>query len=82
MPPGFCRQWPEAILAGLWFRGKFEMTAHTRRRLFCLTLLAVTATVLSACGQKGPLYLPEEESKEKKKKQKSTVLGRPRFPRA
>lgn len=58
------------------------MTAHTRRRLFRLTLLTVAAAVLSACGQKGPLYLPEEESEEKKKKQKSTALGRPRFPRA
>ncbi len=58
------------------------MAIHTRRRLLRLTLLTVAAVVLNACGQKGPLYLPEEESEEKKKKQKSTALGRPRFPRA
>lgn len=58
------------------------MAIHARRRFFRLTLLSVAAVVLHACGQKGPLYLPEEKSEEKKKKQKSTALGRPRFPRA
>jgi len=58
------------------------MAICTRRRLIRLSLLAVAAAILSACGQKGPLYLPDEEGDEKKKKEKTTALGQPRSPRA
>ncbi|HSS65800.1 MAG TPA: lipoprotein [Gammaproteobacteria bacterium] len=58
------------------------MATYTRRRLIRLSLLAVAAVVLNACGQKGPLYLPDEEEDEEKKKQKTTALRRPRSPRA
>jgi predicted small lipoprotein YifL len=55
---------------------------HTRRLLLRFSLLSAAAVLLNACGQKGPLYLPEEEEDEKKKKQKTTALDRPRSPRA
>ena len=54
------------------------MAIYTRRRLLRLSLLAVAGVVSSACGQKGPLYLPEEEGEEKKKKEKTTAVSRPR----
>ena len=53
-----------------------------RRRLIQSALLGLSAALLNACGQKGPLYLPEDEEDEKKKKDKSAALGRPRSPRA
>ena len=46
-------------------------------------LVLVTAGSLTACGQKGPLYFPEEpQKKEKKKKKKEpqdqSFIGMPR----
>ncbi len=58
------------------------MAILTRRRLIQWSLLGIAAPLLKACGQKGPLYLPEDEEDEKKKKKKTTALGRPRFPGA
>ena len=46
--------------------------ARAARRLFLRALLLSAAGMaVTACGQKGPLYLPEDELK-KKKKEKST----------
>ncbi len=53
-----------------------------RRRLIQWSVLGLAAAALNACGQKGPLYLPEDEEDEKKKKEKSAGLGRPRSSRA
>ncbi|MDX1529812.1 MAG: lipoprotein [Gammaproteobacteria bacterium] len=54
-----------------------------RRRLIQWSLLGLPAAFLNACGQKGPLYLPDDgEDEKKKKKDKSAALGRPRSPRA
>lgn len=59
------------------------MAIQTRRRIIRISLIIVAAVVLNACGQKGPLYLPEENEDEKKKKnEKSSALGRHRSPRA
>ncbi len=59
------------------------MATRTRRQVFRLSLLGLAAIVLSACGQKGPLYLPEEsEDEKKKKKEKTSALGRSGFRQA
>lgn len=52
------------------------MTALSRRRLL-LVWLAAAAAGVSGCGQKGPLYLPEESGEEDKKKEKerSSAFG-------
>ena len=53
------------------------MATRTRRQLLRLSLLGAVTIVLSACGQKGPLYLPEEdEDEKKKKKEKTSTFGR------
>ena len=51
-----------------------------QRRSLLRALCALTASaLLASCGQKGPLYLPEEDEKEERKKQKTSGLGaRPR----
>ena len=54
------------------------MASATRRRLIKALLFSVGGAVLSGCGQKGPLYLPDE-TQEKKKKQK-TSAWEPRIP--
>lgn len=47
---------------------------YRRRLLTGLAVLAMGAALASACGQKGPLYLPEEDEQEdeKDKKEKSS----------
>ncbi|MDX1513858.1 MAG: lipoprotein [Gammaproteobacteria bacterium] len=47
--------------------------AHAARRRFLRSILlgAVAGMAISGCGQKGPLYLPEDEL-EKKKKEKTS----------
>ncbi len=53
------------------------MATYSRRRLIRGSLIFVATAVLNACGQKGPLYLPEENEDEKKKNnEKSSALGR------
>lgn len=47
------------------------MATYSRRRLIRGSLIFVATAVLNACGQKGPLYLPEENEDEKKKKMKN-----------
>jgi predicted small lipoprotein YifL len=54
------------------------MASATRRRLVKVLLLSAAGVVLSGCGQKGPLYLPDE-TQEKKKKEK-TSAREPRIP--
>lgn len=40
------------------------MSAHRRRALSlcsCIAAALFTATLVTSCGQKGPLYLPDEQ---------------------
>ena len=48
------------------------MVSATRRRLVKALLFSAAGLALSGCGQKGPLYLPDE-SEEKEKKQKTSL---------
>lgn len=48
------------------------MQSALRRRFLRVMLLSVAGAVLWGCGQKGPLYLPEEVL-EKKKKEKTSA---------
>lgn len=41
-----------------------------RRRRTCLGLAVAAVAVLSGCGQKGPLYFPEDRLEELKKKRR------------
>ena len=41
-----------------------------------LLVAGLAGLVLSGCGQKGPLYFPEERIEEKKSKAKRSSLGR------
>lgn len=50
------------------------MIRAARRKFLRSLLLSAAGVALCGCGQKGPLYLPEEELK-KKKKEKSSQLG-------
>ena len=61
---------------------KVAMAIVGRRRLIQWSLLGLGAALLNACGQKGPLFLPEDEEDEEKKKKKSAALVRPRPLRA
>ncbi|MDH3314720.1 MAG: lipoprotein [Gammaproteobacteria bacterium] len=55
------------------------MATYSRRRLIRGSLILVASVVLNACGQKGPLYFPEDNEEEKKKNnEKSSALGRRR----
>jgi predicted small lipoprotein YifL len=47
-----------------------------RRRRALTLLLASAAAVVTGCGQKGPLYLPEEKLEELKKKRKLAASPR------
>ncbi len=48
------------------------MNYTTRRDIALALALAVgLSTLVAACGQKGPLFLPEEEKQEQKKEQSS-----------
>jgi predicted small lipoprotein YifL len=80
--PGFAAGEPRLYSRDLRFEERPQMATCTRRRLIRLSLLAAATVVLNACGQKGPLYLPDEEGDEKKKKEKTTGPGQPRSPRA
>ncbi|HEX9584016.1 MAG TPA: lipoprotein [Gammaproteobacteria bacterium] len=44
------------------------MVCAARRRFLRTLLLSAAGVAVSGCGQKGPLYLPEEELKKKKEK--------------
>ncbi len=48
------------------------MVSATRRRLVTALVFSAVGLALSGCGQKGPLYLPDE-SEEKEKKQKTSL---------
>jgi predicted small lipoprotein YifL len=48
------------------------MANATRRRFIKALLLSAAGLALSGCGQKGPLYLPEETEDEKKKQKTSS----------
>ena len=53
------------------------------RRLLVRGALAIGAgAALAGCGQKGPLYFPEERVEEEKEKRKSSSTGRPERPYA
>jgi predicted small lipoprotein YifL len=42
------------------------MNSRTKRATILLAvLMLVSASMLAACGQKGPLYLPDDTKKEK-----------------
>ena len=41
-----------------------------------LVVAGLASLALCGCGQKGPLYFPEDRSEEKKSKDKRTSLGR------
>jgi predicted small lipoprotein YifL len=57
------------------------MTISPERRLLLRTALGATAAVaLSACGQKGPLYFPEDRLEEEKARRRRSEL--PLAPRA
>lgn len=44
----------------------YSMTmAQTRVLVLCLIVALATGGILSGCGMKGPLYLPEEELEDK-----------------
>lgn len=56
------------------------MTLLTRRRILALALMFCSGgAFLGACGQKGPLYLPEEseEADEDQESRESTRDARP-----
>jgi predicted small lipoprotein YifL len=38
-----------------------------RSRRSCITVALLTACIVTACGQKGPLYLPDEQKEPVKK---------------
>lgn len=44
-----------------------------RRRLLGMGITLATAGLLGGCGQRGPLYLPQEEEKKKKKNQSDAL---------
>ncbi len=43
-------------------------TAPTRSTLWLLITALSTAALLAGCGQKGPLYLPDDSTQQQKKK--------------
>lgn len=45
-------------------------TMDKRRRRTCLGLAVAAVAVVSGCGQKGPLYFPEDRLEELKKKRR------------
>lgn len=44
------------------------MTCAARRRFLRTLLLSAAGVAVGGCGQKGPLYFPEDELKKKKEK--------------
>lgn len=51
--------------------------ANSQRRRWILgAMCAVAGAALTGCGQKGPLYLPEEKLEELKKKRRSSEAPR------
>lgn len=52
-----------------------------RRSVLLILCILAASELLAGCGQKGPLYLPEEEGKEEeRKKEKTSGLGERRGP--
>lgn len=45
----------------------------TRRRLVLFVLATLAAALVGGCGQKGPLYLPDESEEDKDEKKKNTA---------
>jgi predicted small lipoprotein YifL len=52
------------------------MAVRTARRRFLLALLVV-AGATAGCGQKGPLYFPEQEPERERRRRRSADAGRP-----
>ena len=50
------------------------MTSVMRRCLALACAGALSASALAGCGQKGPLYLPQEEAEKKKPKTSLNAL--------
>lgn len=46
-----------------------------RRRLLLLVCALAVGSFSAGCGQKGPLYLPQDEKEEERKKEKTSALG-------
>ena len=47
-------------------------TAATKSATWLLIALLATAALLAGCGQKGPLYLPDDSTQAQKKKSTDT----------
>ena len=56
------------------------VSRRVRHIIVVAGLVLSTAIMLAACGQKGPLYLPEEEPEKKKEPQDQSFIGMPRRP--
>ena len=79
---GWARYYTGQILRGFVVAGLQRLVPMRKRHLGMLlligTMLAATATSITGCGKKGPLYLPDatqeqpdnEQSEKKSKKQK------------
>lgn len=64
-------------------RGTAMRATYTRRRMLRSSVSIAASVALLGCGQKGPLYLPEEtEDEKKKKKETSSGIGRSHSSRA
>ncbi|HBH35529.1 MAG TPA: lipopeptide precursor [Gammaproteobacteria bacterium] len=44
---------------------------HRTYQLLLFLILLITAATLVACGQKGPLYMPDQEKQNEQKQHKS-----------
>ncbi len=56
------------------------MSAAVTRLLRTLFACALVAAVMLGCGQKGPLYLPDEESPEDKQERPDASPGKTTVP--
>lgn len=57
-------------------------TDRRRRRALGAALALGAATLMGGCGQRGPLYFPEDRIEEEKAKRKRSSAGRPEHPQA
>lgn len=48
-----------------------------RRNLLLILCVLAAGALPAGCGQKGPLYLPEDEKEEERKKQKTSGRAEP-----